>query len=72
MIPSGPGYIGTQDSAALVGARTVGASGSVALTYLVLVRFVLLVPITVAGVLLLAFRYHSLGMLRTPQVRTSA
>lgn len=72
MIPSGPGYVGTQDSAALLAAKTVGASSSVALSFLVIARFVLLVPITVTGILLLAFRYHALGLLRSPQVRASA
>jgi glycosyltransferase 2 family protein len=57
LVPSGPGYAGTQDAAAVVGVRAIGATGGQAIAFLVVVRFVLLVPITVLGALLLAFRY---------------
>jgi len=65
LIPSGPGYAGTQDAAALIGVRAIGGSSAVAVTYLILVRFVLLVPITLAGLLLLATRYGGLTRWRT-------
>lgn len=65
LIPSGPGYAGTQDAAALIGVRAIGGSSAAALTYLILVRFVLLVPITLAGLLLLATRYGGLTRWRT-------
>ncbi|MDQ3647251.1 MAG: flippase-like domain-containing protein [Actinomycetota bacterium] len=65
LIPSGPGYAGTQDAAALIGVRAIGGSSAIAVTYLILVRFVLLVPITLAGLLLLATRYGGLTRWRT-------
>ena len=64
LIPSGPAYAGTQDTAALIGVKAVGASGSLATTYLILLRFVLQVPITIAGLILLAARYGGIGRLR--------
>lgn len=64
LIPSGPAYAGTQDTAALIGVKAVGASGSLATTYLILLRFVLQVPITIAGLILLAARYGGVGRLR--------
>ena len=57
MIPSGPGYAGTQDTAVVVGIKALGGSGSVAVSYIVLLRFVIVVPITVLGFVLLAARY---------------
>ncbi|HYI18812.1 MAG TPA: lysylphosphatidylglycerol synthase transmembrane domain-containing protein [Solirubrobacteraceae bacterium] len=64
LIPSGPGYAGTQDAAAITGILALGGTESQALTYLILVRFVLAVPITIAGLGLLAARYGGLGRLR--------
>lgn len=64
LIPSGPAYAGTQDVAAVVGVKAIGGSSSLAATYLILLRFVLQVPITVAGLILLAARYGGVGKLR--------
>jgi uncharacterized membrane protein YbhN (UPF0104 family) len=64
LIPSGPGYAGTQDAAAVVGIRAVGGSGATAVSYLVMLRFVLLVPITVLGFVLMAVRYGGIARLR--------
>jgi uncharacterized membrane protein YbhN (UPF0104 family) len=63
-VPAGPGYAGTFDAGVIVGARAIGSSGSVAVTYLVLLRFVLLVPITIAGLIVLVFRYGGWAMVR--------
>ena len=60
LIPSGPGYAGTQDAAAVIGIKAIGGTGATAVSYLVMLRFALLVPITVAGLLLLVFRYGGL------------
>jgi len=60
LVPSGPGYAGTQDAAAITGILALGGSESQALTYLILVRFVIAVPITIAGLGLLAGRYGGL------------
>ena len=66
MIPAAPGYVGTFDAAVLLGVRLSGAgAASVALPYVVLVRFVLFVPITLVGLALLLTRYGGLTTLRT-------
>jgi glycosyltransferase 2 family protein len=57
MIPSGPGYAGTMDAAVIFGARVLDRTSSAALSYLLLLRFVLIVPITVVGLVLLVARY---------------
>jgi uncharacterized membrane protein YbhN (UPF0104 family) len=64
LIPSGPGYAGTQDAAAITGILALGGTESQAITYLILVRFVIAVPITIAGLGLLAARYGGLRRLR--------
>jgi uncharacterized membrane protein YbhN (UPF0104 family) len=64
LIPSGPGYAGTQDAAAITGILALGGTESQAITYLILVRFVIAVPITIVGLGLLATRYGGIGRLR--------
>ena len=64
LIPSGPGYAGTQDAAVAIGVRALGGSGSQAVAYLLMIRFVLVVPITLLGIALLVGRYGGLGRLR--------
>jgi hypothetical protein len=64
LIPSGPGYAGTQDAAAITGILALGGTHQQALTYLILVRFVIAVPITVVGLVLMAVRYGGLRGLR--------
>jgi glycosyltransferase 2 family protein len=64
LIPSGPGYAGTMDAAIIFGARVLGRSASAALSYLLLLRFVLFVPLTALGLLLLVTRYGGIGRLR--------
>ena len=64
LIPSGPGYAGTQDAAAITGILALGGTHSQAVTYLILVRFVLVVPITLVGLVLMAVRYGGLRRLR--------
>jgi hypothetical protein len=64
LIPSGPGYAGTQDAAAVIGIKALGGSGAVAVAYLVTLRFVIVVPITLAGLLLAAARYGGVRRLR--------
>ena len=49
LIPSGPAYAGTQDTAVIVGSKALGATGATALAYLLMLRFVIVVPITLAG-----------------------
>jgi glycosyltransferase 2 family protein len=64
MIPSGPGYAGTMDAAVIFGARVLDRTPAAALSYLLLLRFVLFVPITLVGLLLLVTRYGGLTRLR--------
>jgi uncharacterized membrane protein YbhN (UPF0104 family) len=64
LIPSGPGYAGTQDAATVIGIKAIGGSGATAVSYLVMLRFALLVPITAVGFVLLAVRYGGLARLR--------
>jgi hypothetical protein len=64
MIPSGPAYAGTQDAAAIIGIKALGGTSAQALAYVVMLRFVIVVPITLAGLGLLITRYGGLGKLR--------
>jgi len=64
LIPSGPGYAGTQDAATVIGIKAIGGSGATAVSYLVMLRFALLVPITVVGLGLLIARYGGLSRVR--------
>ena len=70
LIPSGPGYAGTQDAAVAIGVKALGGTGSQAIAYLLMLRFVLIVPITIAGFVLLVMRYGGLSRLR--QARAQA
>jgi glycosyltransferase 2 family protein len=63
-LPAAPGSIGTFDAAVAFGAKALGASGSVAVTYLLLLRFVLYVPITIVGLVVLVARYGGWARLR--------
>ena len=61
LIPAGPGYAGTMDAAIILGAKALDKSSSAALTYLILLRFVLMVPIGLAGLVVGAARYGGFG-----------
>jgi uncharacterized membrane protein YbhN (UPF0104 family) len=65
LIPAAPGYIGTYDAAVIfaVNAVTDAARRSV-LSYLILLRFVLFVPITIVGFVLLVVRYGGIARVR--------
>lgn len=71
LIPSGPAYAGTQDAAAILGLRALGGTGAQAVAYIVMLRFVIVVPITVVGLALLAVRYGGLGRLRGARLAAS-
>jgi glycosyltransferase 2 family protein len=64
LIPSGPGYAGTQDAATVIGIKAIGGTGATAVSYLVMLRFALVVPITAVGFLLLVTRYGGLARAR--------
>jgi uncharacterized membrane protein YbhN (UPF0104 family) len=64
MIPSGPGYAGTQDAAVATGVKALGGTGGTAVSYMLMLRFVIVVPITILGLVLLVARYGGLKNLR--------
>jgi uncharacterized membrane protein YbhN (UPF0104 family) len=64
-LPAAPGSIGTFDAAVAFGARRLGATGSEAVSYLILLRFVLYVPITLVGFVFLVVRYGGWSRLRS-------
>jgi uncharacterized membrane protein YbhN (UPF0104 family) len=71
LVPSGPAYAGTQDAAAILGIRALGGTGAQAVAYIVMLRFVIVVPITIVGLALLAARYGGLGRLRGARLEAS-
>ena len=54
VVPAAPGYVGTFDAAVLLGLRSLHQP---ALGYLLVLRFVLFVPVTVAGFAVYLGRY---------------
>ena len=64
-LPAAPGSIGTFDAAVAWGADKLGATGSMAVSYVILVRFVLYVPITIVGLVVLVTRYGGWSRLRS-------
>jgi glycosyltransferase 2 family protein len=64
MVPAAPGYLGTFDAAVILGVRAIGGTRGAALPYLLLLRFVLFVPITLVGLLMLVTRYGGWSRLR--------
>jgi uncharacterized membrane protein YbhN (UPF0104 family) len=73
LIPAAPGYIGTYDAAVIfaVGAVSEAAKSSI-LSYLLLLRFVLFIPITVVGLVLLVVRYGGLSRIRAARAAAKA
>jgi uncharacterized protein (TIRG00374 family) len=64
-LPAAPGSLGTFDAAVAWGANKLGAAGSMAVSYVILVRFVLYVPITIVGLVVLVTRYGGWSRLRS-------
>jgi glycosyltransferase 2 family protein len=64
-LPAAPGSIGTFDAAVAFGAKALGATGSAAVSYVILLRFVLYVPITIVGLVVLVTRYGGWSRLRS-------
>jgi hypothetical protein len=71
LIPAGPGYVGTFDAAVLFAAHKLGRSHSAAVSFLLLLRFVLFIPITVTGLLLLVGRYGGLAGYRAARLQAA-
>src|SRR5205814_2345710 len=66
MIPAAPGYLGTFDAAVLLAVRASGASHGSSVSYLLLLRFLLFVPITVVGFAIYVWNYSGWQRLRRP------
>jgi len=64
MLPAAPGYVGTFDAAVVFGVKAIGGTSSAAVSYLILLRFVLFVPITVVGLVVLVTRYGGWSRIR--------
>jgi uncharacterized protein (TIRG00374 family) len=64
LVPSGPGFVGTFDAAIVFGVRALGRTGAQALSLVLLLRFVVTVPITLIGLVLLATRYGGVARIR--------
>lgn len=62
-IPAAPGYAGTYDAAIQLGLGTLGVHGGRAISFGLLVRLVIFVPITMVGLVLLIVRYGGLSSL---------
>ncbi|MEY2442202.1 MAG: glycosyltransferase 2 family protein [bacterium] len=63
LVPSGPGYVGTFDAALVFGLHALGHTES-ALSFLLLLRFVIAVPITLIGLGALAGRFGGIARMR--------
>jgi glycosyltransferase 2 family protein len=56
-IPAAPGYVGTFDAGMLLGLHAAGIKGADAVSVLLLARFLLFVPVTLAGLATLVLGY---------------
>ncbi len=63
LVPSGPAYVGTFDAAIAFGLHALGHTEA-ALSYLLLLRFVIAVPITLIGLAALAGRFGGIARMR--------
>jgi glycosyltransferase 2 family protein len=57
LIPAAPGYVGTFDAAVVFGLKALHVGGGPAVAFAILVRGVLFVPVTLAGLTLFVARY---------------
>ena len=58
LLPAAPGYAGTFDAAVVFAVGSLGHDGATALAYLLMLRFVLFVPITLVGAFFFFVRYR--------------
>jgi uncharacterized membrane protein YbhN (UPF0104 family) len=63
-IPAAPGYAGTYDAAIQLGLHSLHVRGAPALTFGLLVRVIVFLPITIVGAILVVVRYGGLSSLR--------
>jgi hypothetical protein len=62
-IPAAPGYAGTYDAAIQIGLGALHVHGGRAVAFGLLVRLLIFVPITIAGLILVVLRYGGLASL---------
>jgi hypothetical protein len=72
LVPAGPGYLGTFDAAVILSLNSLGFADSSAVGYLLVLRFVLFAPITLAGLIVFVSRYAGWGGLRRAELRVEA
>jgi uncharacterized protein (TIRG00374 family) len=72
LAPAAPGYVGTFDAGLLLGLNALDVTGGAAVSFVLLVRFVNFVPITIVGLLLLLTRYGGIRNLRRRTTSESA
>ena len=65
-IPAAPGYAGTFDAGLVLGLNAVGVDGGTAVGFILLARFVMFVPVTLAGLLILLHSYRDFRLTRRP------
>ena len=63
-IPAAPGYLGTYDAAILLGLGAMHVHGGAGISFALLVRLVIFVPVTLVGLVLVVVRYGGLSSLR--------
>jgi uncharacterized membrane protein YbhN (UPF0104 family) len=63
LVPAAPGYIGTYDAAIIFGLKGLHITGTSAVGFALLCRFVIFAPITLVGLVLLVARYGGLRRL---------
>jgi len=59
LIPSGPAYAGTFDAGVLFGARAIGARGGEAVSFVIMLRLIIFLPMVLAGLLAYLVRYRT-------------
>jgi uncharacterized membrane protein YbhN (UPF0104 family) len=68
LIPAAPGYVGTFDGAMLFGLSALHVHGGPAISFILLVRFILFGPITLIGGILMLVNYGGVAQLRRARV----
>jgi uncharacterized protein (TIRG00374 family) len=59
-IPAGPGFVGTYDAGILLGLHAAGVTRGTATGFLILLRAIVFVPVTIVGLVVLVVRYGGL------------
>jgi len=69
-IPAAPGYAGTFDAGLVLGLNAVGIEGGTAVGFVLLTRFVMFVPVTLAGLGVFFHSYRGVGLRRREPLAT--